>query len=263
MSVCVAFFSEAFYWRAGLFAYMSRVSFLVAGALALLCFSGVLSAYTDRAFWLDVYARPDGSAYVVEKTLLNLDTQSEIDAFDFVVREGRTNLGGWQKFSRNIRYHLSGSVFNVSLVGAREFGTSFTSASVTLGYDVENVTAFKSVSSRKTAYVVDTRRILLGSTPGEFRLEKNQVFALHLPMDAVHIRVSPEAGNSRDGTTLRWVGSTVGSWEIAFERELSLADEVNAFFAQSYQALASSGVLWLLLVFALAVVGYKIVQSRR
>ncbi len=242
---------------------MARASWLLFSLLAVLSFSSVVSAYTDRAFWLDVHARPDGSAHVVEKTLMNLDTQSEIDAFDFVVREGRTNLGGWQKFSRNIRYHLSGSVFNVSIVGTREFGTSFTSASVTLEYDVENVTSFTSVSSRKTAYQVDTRRILLGTTPGEFRLEKNSVFALHLPADAVRIRVSPEAGTSRDGPTVRWLGSTVGSWEVSFEREISLADEVNAFFAESYKSLASSGVLWLLLFFALAVVGYKVVQSRR
>ncbi len=242
---------------------MAKAFLLLLSLLALLSVSGLLSAYTDRAFWLGVHARPDGSAYVVEKTLLNLDTPSEVDAFDFVVREGRTDLGGWQKFSRNLRYHLSGSVFNVSIVGTREFGTSFTSASVTLEYDVDNVTSYKSVSSRKTAYAVDTRRILLGTKPGEFRLDKNQVFSLYLPTDAVHIRVSPEAGNSRDGTTLRWVGSTVGSWEITFEREISLADEVNAFFTQSYRALASSGVLWLLLVFAVAVVGYKVVQSRR
>lgn len=222
-----------------------------------------MSAYTDRAFWLDVYANPDGSAHVIEKTLLNLDTQSEIDAFDFIVREGRTNLGGWQRFSRNIRYHLSGSVFNVSIVGAREFGTSFTSASVTIEYNVENVTFFKPVSSRRTAYQVDTRRILLGTTLGEFRLDKTSVFALHLPADAVRIRVSPEAGTSRDGTTVRWVGSTVGSWEVYFDREIGLADEVNVFFAQGYRNLASSGVLWLLLFFALAVVGYKVMQSRQ
>jgi len=230
---------------------------------ALLFIATALSAYTDRAYWLDVSLRPNGGAHVIEKTLLNLDTQSELDAFDFVVREGRTNLGGWQKFSRNIRYHLTGSVFNVSIVGTREFGTSFTSASVTIEYDIENLTSVQSVSSRKTAYRVDTVRIVLGNTPGEFRLDKNSIFSLHLPVDATEIRVSPEAGTSRDGTVLRWVGSTVGTWVITFAREISLADEVNAFFASGYQSLASSGVLWLLLLFALAVVAYKVLQSRR
>jgi len=230
---------------------------------SLLFLASAITAYTDRAYWLDVSARPSGGAHVIEKTLLNLDTQSELDAFDFVVREGRTNLGGWQKFSRNIRYHLTGSVFNVSIVGTREFGTSFTSASVTIEYDIENLTSVQSVSSRKTAYRVDTVRIVLGNTPGEFRLDKNSIFSLHLPVDATEIRVSPEAGTTRDGTVLRWVGSTVGTWVITFAREISLADEVNAFFASGYQSLASSGVLWLLLLFALAVVAYKVLQSRR
>ncbi|MBI2446082.1 hypothetical protein HYV43_06865 [Candidatus Micrarchaeota archaeon] len=240
---------------------MRRFAFIV--LLAFVSLAGFSAAYTDRAFWLDVSVQPLGGAHVIEKTLLNLDTQSELDAFDFVVREGRTNLGGWQKFSRNIRYHLTGSVFNVSIVGTREFGTSFTSASVTIEYDIENLTSFQPVSSRKTTYRVDTNRIVLGSTPGEFRLEKNSIFSLHLPPDAVQVRVSPEAGTTRDGTIVRWVGSTVGTWSIMFAREISLADEVNAFFASGYQSLASSGVLWLLLVFALAVVAYKVVQSRR
>lgn len=239
---------------------MRRLWFVLFGFLFL---ASAISAYTDRAFWLDVYVQPQGGAHIIEKTLLNLDTQSELDAFDFVVREGRTDLGGWQKFSRNIRYHLTGSVFNVSIVGTREFGTSFTSASVTIEYDIENLTSFQPVSSRKTAYRVDTNRVVLGSTPGEFRLDKNSIFSLHLPQDAVQIRVSPEAGTTLDGATVRWVGSTVGTWGITFAREISLADEVNSFFASGYQTLASSGVLWLLLAFALAVVAYKIVHSRR
>ncbi len=239
---------------------MRRLAFVL---LSLLLLTGFSAAYTDRAYWLDVSVRANGGAHVIEKSLLNLDTQSELDAFDFVVREGRTDLGGWSKFSRNIRYHLTGSVFNVSIVGTREFGTSFTSASVTLEYDIENLTSVQPVSSRKTAYRVDTGRIVLGNTPGEFRLDKNSIFSLHMPKDATEIRVSPAAGTTRDGTVLRWVGSTVGTWDITFAREISLADEVNAFFASGYQSLASSGVLWLLLFFALAVVAYKVFQSRR
>ncbi len=246
---------------------MSRTALLslsvFAVLVAVLAFSGFASAYTDRAYWLDVSVKPNGGGHVVEKTLMNLDTQSEIDAFEFVVREGNTNLGGWQKFSRNIRYHVSGSVFNVSIVGTREFGSSFSSASVTIEYDADNLTTSKPVSSRTTAYHVETTKLQLGSTPGEFRLGKNTIFSLHLPADAVRISVVPDAGTSRDGRVVRWVGPTVGTWQVDFEREISMADEVNTFFVQGYKALASSWVLWLLLAFALAVVGYKIFLSRR
>ncbi|MBI5226548.1 hypothetical protein HY994_04935 [Candidatus Micrarchaeota archaeon] len=246
---------------------MARIMILSVSVFAVLmvvlAVSGFASAYTDRAYWLDVQLKPNGGAHVVEKTLLNLDTQSEIDAFEFVVREGDTNLGGWQKFSRNIRYHVSGSVFNVSLVGTREFGTSFSSSSVTIEYDVDNLTTFKPVSSRTTAYRVETSKLQLGNTPGEFRLGKNTIFSLRLPQDAVRISVVPDSGTSRDGKIIRWVGPTVGTWQVGFDREISMADEVNAFFVQSYTTLASSAVLWLLLAFALAVVGYKIFLSRR
>ncbi len=233
---------------------------LFAVFVALLLLAAGLSAYTDRSYSLDVQLKPDGNAHVVEKALLNLDSPSEIDAFEFVLREGKTTLADWQKFSRNIRYHITGSVFNVRIVSAREFTTSFTSASVTLEYDVENVTLFKPLSSRKTGYSFQNHKLVLGSAPGEIRLGNNMVFALRLPSDAIRVRVSPDAGAVREGTAIRWFGPTAGTWDVYFEREITLGDEVNQFFLQTFTSLSTSYILWILLAFAVFLVGYKVLR---
>ncbi|MDP2717224.1 MAG: hypothetical protein Q8P02_00615 [Candidatus Micrarchaeota archaeon] len=233
--------------------------------LAVLFLASVFaSAYSDRAYTLDVQVNPDGGAHVIEKSLLNLDTASEIEAFEFVLREGKTTLADWQKFSRNIRYHTTGSVFGLRIVAAREFATSFTSASVTLEYDVQNLTQFTQVSSRKTRYDVDMQKIVLGN-PGEVSLGQNMIFVLRLPKDAVRVAVSPNAGVTflADEQVLRWVGPTAGTWDVVFEREITLAQEVQLFFVDAYAALASSAVLWLLLAVVLGLIGYKVLRTPR
>ncbi len=237
---------------------------LFAVLAALLLVSATLSAYTDRGFTLDVSVKPDGGAHVIEKSLLNLDTASEIEAFEFVLREGKTTLADWQKFSRNVRYHTTGSVFGLRIVAAREFATSFTSASVTLEYDVQNFTQIVPLSSRKTAYDVDMQKVLLGN-PGEVSLGQNMIFVLRLPDDADHVSVSPNAGVAflRDENVLRWVGPSAGTWDVRFEREITLAQEVQLFFVAAYAALASSFLLWLFLAVVLGLVAYKVLRVQR
>lgn len=237
---------------------------LLALFLAVLLLGAGVSAYTDRGFTMDIQLREDGSAHVIEKSLLNLDSDSEIAAFEFVLKEGKTTLADWQKFSRNIRYHSTGSSFNLRIVAAREFPTGFTAASVTLEYDVANLTRLVPVSSRKTLYDVDMGKIALGQ-PGEVTLGNNMVLAMRLPSDALRVKVTPEAGVNvfPEERLIRWVGPTSGTWDVSFEREITLAQEVQVFFVEWFLVLSSSFILWVLLAFAAAVVGYKVIRANR
>ncbi|MBI4360463.1 hypothetical protein HY572_01680 [Candidatus Micrarchaeota archaeon] len=232
--------------------------------LAVLVLASTISAYTDRGFTMDVQFKEDGSAHVIEKSLLNLDSDSEIQAFEFVLKEGKTTLADWQKFSRNIRYHTTGSSFNLRIVAAREFPTGFTAASVTLEYDVANLTLLTPVSSRKTVYGVDMEKIALGQ-PGEVTLGNNMALVMRLPPDALRVAVSPEAGVNvfTDERLIRWVGPASGTWDVSFEREITLGQEVQAFFVEWFRVLSSSFILWVLLAFAAAVVGYKVLGAHR
>lgn len=240
---------------------MGRYLVFVLALFVLSC--GVL-AYTDRGFTVDIQLKEDGSAHVIEKSLLNLDTDSEIAAFEFVLKEGKTTLADWQKFSRNIRYHTTGSSFNLRIVAAREFPTGFTAASVTLEYDVANLTLLTPVSSRKTLYDVDMQKIALGQ-PSEVTLGNNMVLVMRLPQDALRIALSPEAGVNvfREDRLIRWVGPTSGTWDVSFEREITLAQEVQIFFVEWFRVLSSSVILWVLLAFAAAVVIYKVLRANR
>lgn len=229
----------------------------------LVLFASIATAYSDRSFSMEVQLQPDGGTHVVEKSFFVLDNKNEIEAFEFILRQGKTTLADWQKFSRNIRYHLLGSVFNLRIVAAREFQTGFTTASVTIEYDVKNVLKVNQTSSRTTHYVLDAEKLLLGSSRGDITLGNNMVFALHVPPDAIHLVVTPDAGASRNANAIRWVGPTSGRWEVSFDREITLAQEVQAFFVDLFNLLSSSYVLWLLLAVVFAIVVYKIVKTRK
>lgn len=228
----------------------------------LLLFAMSLAAYTDRSFSMEVQLQPDGSAHVIEKSFFVLENKNEIEAFDFVLRQGKTTLADYQKFSRNIRYHVLGSVLTVRLVAAREFSLGFTTSSVTLEYDVFNLSVLNVTSSRRTHYRVLMDKFLLGSSPGDLTLGNNFRLALNFPSDSVKVQVSPDAGAIREAGRVEWVGPTSGHWDVSFDREITLAQEVQLFFIQLYGLLFSPYLLWLLLAVIVAVAGYKVFKTR-
>ncbi|HLD75709.1 MAG TPA: hypothetical protein VI874_01705 [Candidatus Norongarragalinales archaeon] len=228
-----------------------------------LFFTLSVSAYADRSFSLDVQVNPDGTAHITEKSFFILENKNEIDAFEFVRSQGKTTVADWQRFSRNIRYHLLGGLFNLRIIASREFSLGFTTASLTLDYDVKNMTASNRTSSRRTHYVLAMDKLLFGSSPGDLTLGNNVEFNLVFPADAKNVKVSPDAGVVREPIRLLWVGPTSGRWDVFFDREITLAEEVQAFFLDLYGLLFSSYLLWLLGIVVFSLVVYKVLKTGR
>lgn len=233
--------------------------------LLLLLFAFLVAGYTDRSFSVDMQLKPDGSAHVVEKAYFVLDNKNEVEAFEFVLKQGKSTLADWQKFSRNIRYHFIGSVDtkNLRIVAAREFGKGFTTASVTLEYNVFNVLLMNQTGSRTTHYSLNGDKLLLGSSPGDMTLGSNVVFTLFAPQNAIRLKVAPDAGATIEENTIKWIGPTSGRWDVSFDIEITLAQEVQEFFIGLFSLLSSSYLLWILLFFVLLVVGYKVFGLKR
>ena len=147
--------------------------------LALLLLSSMLFAYTDRSFQVFAKVNSDGSGHVVEKTVFNVDNTVEKEAFEYTLALGKTTLGDWAKYSKNVRYHFSGSVFNPRIVAAREFAISSDAASITLEYDIGNLTTAQKIGSRTTFYQLNTQILLLSQNRGgEITLGNNMEFNL-------------------------------------------------------------------------------------
>ncbi|PIO06593.1 hypothetical protein COT29_00360 [Candidatus Micrarchaeota archaeon CG08_land_8_20_14_0_20_59_11] len=222
-------------------------------------------AYTYYSFSLNATANEDGSAHIVERTVFMLDTDDERREFEYYMGLGKTTLADWQRFSPLVRYHFSGSVTDLKNIASREYSIRYTAASITMEYDVAGLFTTERVGSRITRYSLDTSRLVFSGTSrtGELSLGNNMRFTLELPNDAASVTVVPAPGAEiSDHNTIAWNGPISGKWEVHFEREKPLSDEVNEFFMGVYQWL-NGAYLWLLVLVFVAVFFLKFFAKKK
>ena len=232
-----------------------------ASLLLLLLFAVAAFAYTDRSFSMTVQVSGSGNAHVIEKTVFTLDTQEETNTFEYYLLQGKSTLIDWQRFSKNIRYHYSGALSNLRIIAAREFELGYTAASVSIEYDVSALFLPEVVNNRVTRYSLDKKKLSFG-VPGELSLSSGHELHMELPADAFNLKLIPVGGVSDEGhNALSWKGPLIGIWDVSFEREASLSQEVKEFFIDSYQGLSES-YLWLIALVFLAVIAVKLIKLR-
>ena len=235
---------------------------IYAKILALLLVTTLASAYSDRLFQITVKMNQDGTGQVVEKTIFDLENQAEKTAFKYVLELGKTTLSDWGKFSKNVRYHLRGSTYNTRIVAAREPSISADTASITIEYTAANATLQQKIGSRTTKYQLNTDILVLSqSRSGEIILGNDMELILEVPQEAAKVKISPDAGIIREGNAVKWSGPTAGKWDVSFELEKPLSQEVNEFLVDAYNNLKSPYLLGILLAFALVIAFLKIRES--
>lgn len=232
--------------------------FALAIAIALLALP--VQAYVDQSFSVHVKVDDSGNARITEKAVFLLENEAEKNTFEYYLGLGRTTLFDWQRFSKNIGYHFSGSVSDLKIVATREYQIHPNSASVTLEYNAENVMFFQKTTSRVTEYEFKSGLIALTSAKGEISLGNGMSFTLELPPDAENINVSPDPGSGKRGTTITWNGPILGIWDVSYIRENSLSQEVNEFFAKTLEDVKANYLWFLLVLFALVLV-FKFIQK--
>lgn len=236
-------------------------------SLLLLCvillFAYSASAYTDYTFSVYVRINPEGSAHVVEKTIFTLDSPQEKVAFEYALGLGRSALSDWQKYSKNIKYHLSGSVTNLKITATREFAIVSNAASVTLEYDVANsIMTIEKVGSRSSLYTLDSSFLNFGtSRSNEAILGSNMRFSIELPKDAMLAKLSPTPLDFSNNIA-NWTGPLTARWELSYEREQPISEEVNQFFVSLSDQL-KGGLLYILAAALLLLVLFKAMQVKK
>lgn len=217
-------------------------------------------AARDYSFSMNITVDPEGNSHITEKTVFILENLPERQSFEFYLSQGKTILTDWQSFSKNIKYHLSGSVTNLRITATREYSINFEAASVILEYDSTQLVKSEKVGSRITRFTLDSSLIALSGGRGELTLGNNMNLLVKLPRDAYAIQLAPSP-SSAQANEFSWFGPISGKWELSYEREKDLSDEVNEFFLQTYRDLQSS-YLWIFLLILLGAVAFKLVQPR-
>jgi hypothetical protein len=234
--------------------------------LSLLFAARECRAYTDYSFSVAAKIDADGDAHVIEKSVFNLDTDAERAEFDAYQGLGKTTIADWRKFSKNIKYHFSGSVTNPRIIASRELEVRSTAASVSVEYDVVGVFDAEKVGSRITRYSLNADKLALGGaeSKGEISLGNNMRFSFELPPDAFSVQTVPEPGVARPAhNTLEWQGPIVGKWDVEYEREKPLTTEVKEFFMQLYEQLSTWWILLIILAAFIVLAAVKLVKGRK
>ncbi len=240
-----------------------KLFFSLAAALVLLVLTRLAGAYTDYSFTTTAQVDVDGNAHIIEKTVFTLDTNDERSEFDYYLGLSKTTLADWQKFSKKIKYHFTGSITNLKIIATREFSISYSAASVTIEYDVSKLFLGNQTTSRITEYSLNHNALAFSSTRSdEISLGTGMQLTIILPDDALNIRVIPSPGLQKENKTLIWFGPVNGKWDVVYAREKPLSAEVNEFFLQLYEQLSTSRVLLIMLVALLALVLFKIIKTR-
>ncbi|MEM0475164.1 MAG: hypothetical protein QW343_00005 [Candidatus Norongarragalinales archaeon] len=240
--------------------------FFAAFALLALLAPSACRAYTDYSFVVTARIDENGNAHVIEKSVFNLDTAAEREEFDNYQGLGKTTIADWRKFSKNIRYHFTGSVTNPRIIAAREFEISASAASVSVEYDVVGVFTTEKSGGRITRYFLNTEKLAFGGagSKGEISLGNNAKFVLELPLDALEIETIPSPGVARPRrNALEWRGPIVGRWDVRFKREKPLTSEVSEFFVELYEQLSSWWTLLILAAVFFALLAFKLVKGRK
>jgi hypothetical protein len=233
-----------------------------------LFFASTALAYSDISLSVVARVNGDGTAHVMEKALIALNNKEEMEAFDYNMNLGESTVTDWSRFSPggNIRYHLSGKTVpaNVKIAAKRDYTIGYSVGVVTIEYDVTSpVFNVTKIGSRKLLYKLNTNYLSFeASRTHETILPKGTQLTFELPGDAVVVSVIPEVFEKKDNV-LTWFGRASGNWELVFEREEPLGEEVSEFFYELYGKIVSlipAILVIVLLVFAvykLAVFGKK------
>lgn len=203
----------------------------------------------------------DATAHVTEKTTIFMNSQSELEAFDYNALVG-TSIADWSRFSKNARYHLNGPVLSPRISGRR---TGTNTGMIIIEYDVAGpIFSINQTGSRLKTYSLKEGVFGFDSSKaGETIIPKGTVLNVEIPLDARPVSVSPPVSSS-EGSVLSWSathGPIVGLWKIVFEREKSLSSEVNAFFIELYGKMISL-VLPVIFLAIAALVAYKFARKK-
>ena len=223
----------------------------------------LVSGYTDTSFVLTLRLSPD-KVTVVEKTMFSLDSNEERAAFSSSLRLGRSTISDWSKYSKNIHYHVTGSLVYVNstrIVAKRDFSLAYSPGVVVVEYEVSPTILTKTVkSSRATEYSINTSLLDLDRLQSkEIVLGNIDEIVFEMPEGDSFSVVEPET--SEEGHNwISFKGPLTSKFYVSFIQEKTLSEEVNLFFVETYSNAANLVPLFLILALVLFV-WFKLVSK--
>ncbi len=211
------------------------------------------SAYSTSSFSIKLEVNEEGKVHAIERVVFLVESEGERNEVTGALNFVNPQLLTFKKFSKYVNYHLNGQISNVKIIARLE---SFDAASIEWEYDlmhpIFNITP---KGSRLSHYTLNKGIFSFDSTNGT-RLNEITSLLMELPKDAVLInkKINPRP-REIENNALYWIGPFVSKeWEVEFEREKPLTQEVSEFFTQLYQNLFYYGPLAIVILLTIFVI---------
>ena len=231
-----------------------KLRFLVAAIMLLAAIVSV-GAYSDYSFTATAKINADGTASVIEKTIIYFENKDERIAFETKMNLGKSTIVDWKGFSDKIKFHFGGLITEQRITAKKEFTIGTNYGAIIIEYNAGTpIMQIEKTGSRKFIYTLNQKSLLFDQTQtGDMVLGNAMLLTFEIPKDATIDKVAPEP-DSKDNSRISWNGPVARRWELVYERELPLSEEVGQFFSETYQEIADSLPLALVLGFSVLLV---------
>jgi len=233
--------------------------------LALVCLALAAEAYTDLSLLVQANLQRDGSVVVQEEFKVALNNQQELESFDYYTTLGEVPLTEWKRFSDRVGYHFNGPILKTRILATRDYTTGSSVGKIMVEYTVNtSIVKAEQVGARATRYTLTQEYFgFERARGGEALLPKGATLVIELPAEATLVKVLPEP-MSRKENRLSWSGPLASAWNVQYDVEKPLTEEVSEYFRELYRSLLSPSQLPLtLLVLALAALAAFYLWGRR
>ena len=199
-----------------------------------LLMSSLVYAFTDHSLLTLIEFKNDGSSKVTEKVTITFDSDEEREAFSDAMEnpESQSTITQWKKFSKNVEYHVLGVITSSTRITAkRDFTISYPAGSIIVEYETIPIAKVIQASSRTTKYSFNGTGLNFKKLQtGQVVLGQSTRLAFRIPTEARFTVVNPQSDEVTKNTA-SFLGPISTKFQVEFETEKSLSQEVNDFFA--------------------------------
>ncbi len=224
---------------------------------ALLLFLLVLPSFASfyiNDIELNFYALEDGNAHVVER--YNIVIEGKVDIGRYIAHMEESSVLKWQELlgDKEVRLHVNPLYVGVANLEVKpqpprapqgRGNDVVTSALLIIEYDVVPKTAegesmffIEKVKPRLYRYTLNTKALSLQRTAlGNFLLDERTSLIFHLPKGSVIEKVNPQPYEMGE-SYVKWRNTVLVKPKLVFLKEISIEEEINAYFQELGERLA-------------------------
>lgn len=234
--------------------------------LLLLFFTLLTNSFSDVSHTVDIIINLDGRAHVVEQTQISIDSEQEVYTYTTSMGAIKTTIDDWQKLTKSefLTYHTTASPVEQRITPQKPVYNSAVQkyySIIMFEYDTaEPIVSISETGPRKTLYRLNSSKLAFKLSPtGDIVLPKSNYLRITIPENARLISANPKP-DEINGNVLIWEGPyTLARFDLRFEIEKSLGEEVQEFFTQVGQTIQSGiwNYAYIIILFFVVFVFYK------